>query len=49
MLEHCIPNFSIGSILFQMMESQQIRAQDSTGVAIFKRDKWREIVQAELF
>ena len=35
MLESCVPNFSIGSILFQMMESQQIRAQDSTGVAIF--------------
>jgi glutamate synthase domain-containing protein 1 len=37
MLEHCIPNIPIGSILFQMMESQQIRAQDSTGVAIFNR------------
>lgn len=37
MLERCIPDFSIGSILFQMMESQQIRAQDSTGVAIFNR------------
>ena len=36
-LESCVPNFLIGSILFQMMESQQIRAQDSTGVAIFNR------------
>jgi glutamine phosphoribosylpyrophosphate amidotransferase len=38
MLEHYVPNFSIGSILFQMMVSQQIRAQDSTGVAIFNRE-----------
>jgi methylamine---glutamate N-methyltransferase subunit A len=33
--DHNNPNFSIGSILYQMMESQQIRAQDSAGVAIF--------------
>lgn len=28
-------SFGVGSILYQMMESQQIRAQDSTGVAIY--------------
>jgi len=28
-------NVSIGSLLHKMMESQQIRAQDSTGVAVF--------------
>jgi len=33
--DHNNPNFSIGSILYQMMESQQIRAQDSAGIAIF--------------
>lgn len=29
------PNFPIGSLLYQMMESQQVRAQDSSGIAIF--------------
>jgi glutamate synthase domain-containing protein 1 len=29
------PNFSIGALLYQMMEGQQIRAQDSAGIAIF--------------
>jgi methylamine---glutamate N-methyltransferase subunit A len=29
------PNFSIGALLYQMMEGQQVRAQDSAGIAIF--------------
>lgn len=29
------PTFPIGSLLYQMMESQQVRAQDSSGIAIF--------------
>jgi glutamine phosphoribosylpyrophosphate amidotransferase len=33
--DHNNPNFSIGAILYQMMESQQVRAQDSAGIAIF--------------
>jgi methylamine---glutamate N-methyltransferase subunit A len=33
--DHNNPNFSIGALLYQMMESQQIRAQDSAGIAIF--------------
>jgi methylamine---glutamate N-methyltransferase subunit A len=33
--DHNNPNFSIGTLLYQMMESQQVRAQDSAGIAIF--------------
>src|SRR5919112_849789 len=33
--DHYDPNFPIGSLLYQMMESQQVRAQDSAGIAIF--------------
>ena len=33
--DHNNPNFSIGALLYQMMESQQVRAQDSAGIAIF--------------
>jgi glutamine phosphoribosylpyrophosphate amidotransferase len=33
--DHYNPNFSIGALLYQMMESQQVRAQDSAGIAIF--------------
>ena len=33
--DHDNPNFSIGALLYQMMESQQVRAQDSAGIAIF--------------
>ena len=32
-------NFSIGSLLYQMMEIKQVRAQDSSGVAIFNDRK----------
>ena len=35
MLENRRKDFPIGCLLYKMMESQQIRAQDSTGVAIF--------------
>ena len=35
MLENRKKDFPIGCLLYKMMESQQIRAQDSTGVAIF--------------
>ncbi len=35
MLENRKKAFPIGCLLYKMMESQQIRAQDSTGVAIF--------------
>ena len=40
MLDSCCYNdndFPIGSILYKMMASQQIRAQDSTGIAIFNK------------
>jgi glutamine phosphoribosylpyrophosphate amidotransferase len=33
------PNFSIGALIYQMMESQQVRAQDSAGIAIFNNGK----------
>jgi len=33
--DHDNPNFSIGALLYRMMESQQVRAQDSAGIAIF--------------
>ena len=37
--DHNNPNFSIGALLYQMMESQQVRAQDSAGIAIFNNDE----------
>ena len=37
--DHNCTNFSIGSLLYQMMEIQQVRAQDSSGVAIFNDRK----------
>jgi methylamine---glutamate N-methyltransferase subunit A len=36
--DHNNPNFSIGALLYQMMESQQVRAQDSAGIAIFNNE-----------
>ena len=44
MLENgsCCDDFPIGSILYKMMESQQIRAQDSTGIAVFNKKFERE-------
>jgi len=36
--EHNDSNFSIGALLYKMMESQQVRAQDSAGIAIYNKD-----------
>jgi glutamine phosphoribosylpyrophosphate amidotransferase len=36
--DHAYSNFSIGALLYKMMESQQVRAQDSAGVAIYNND-----------
>ena len=41
-MENNNKNFPIGCLLFKMMESQQIRAQDSTGVAIFNNGSNKE-------
>ncbi len=41
-MENNNKNFPIGCLLFKMMESQQIRAQDSTGVAIFNTGSYKE-------
>ena len=40
--DHNDPNFSIGALLYQMMESQQVRAQDSAGIAIFNNGNNRK-------
>lgn len=42
-------NFPIGSILYKMMESQQIRAQDSTGIAVFNKDSSNEFCRLGYF
>ena len=51
MLENCgcYNDFPIGSILYKMMESQQIRAQDSTGIAIFNKKFDHEFYDIEYF
>jgi methylamine---glutamate N-methyltransferase subunit A len=50
MLEnYCYNDFPIGSILYKMMESQQIRAQDSTGIAIFNKEFDHEFYKVEYF
>ena len=41
-MENNNKNFPIGCLLFKMMESQQIRAQDSTGLAIFNNGSYKE-------
>ena len=41
-MENNNKNFPIGCLLFKMMESQQIRAQDSTGLAIFNNGSSKE-------
>jgi len=33
--DHTDSNFAIGALLYEMMESQQVRAQDSAGIAIY--------------
>lgn len=35
--DHRDSNFSLGALLYRMMESQQVRAQDSAGIAIFNK------------
>jgi glutamine phosphoribosylpyrophosphate amidotransferase len=50
MLEnYCYNDFPIGSILYKMMESQQIRAQDSTGIAIFNKEFDHKFYKVEYF
>ena len=36
--EHTDSNILVGELLYKMMESQQVRAQDSAGVAIYNND-----------
>ncbi len=49
MLENRKKDFPIGCILYKMMESQQIRAQDSTGVAIFNNRSNKEFYKIDYF
>ncbi len=48
-MENSKKDFPIGCLLFKMMESQQIRAQDSTGVAIFNNDSNKEFYKIDYF
>jgi amidophosphoribosyltransferase len=48
-MENNNKNFSIGCLLFKMMESQQIRAQDSTGVAIYNNGSNKEFYKIDYF
>jgi len=48
-MENSKKDFPIGCILFKMMESQQIRAQDSTGVAIFNNGSTKEFYKIDYF
>ena len=48
-LENSNNDFPIGCLLFKMMESQQIRAQDSTGVAIFNNESNKEFYKIDYF
>ena len=49
MLENRKKDFPIGCLLYKMMESQQIRAQDSTGVAIFNNGSNKEFYRIDYF
>ncbi len=49
MLENRKKNFPIGCLLYKMMETQQIRAQDSTGVAIFNNGSKKELYRIDYF
>jgi glutamine phosphoribosylpyrophosphate amidotransferase len=49
MLENHKKNFPIGCLLYKMMESQQIRAQDSTGVAIFNNGSTKGFYRIDYF
>jgi glutamine phosphoribosylpyrophosphate amidotransferase len=48
-MENSKKDFPIGCLLFKMMESQQIRAQDSTGVAIFNNGSTKEFYKIDYF
>lgn len=48
-LENRKKNFPIGCLLYKMMETQQIRAQDSTGVAIFNNGSTKEFYRIDYF
>jgi glutamine phosphoribosylpyrophosphate amidotransferase len=48
-MENSMKDFPIGCLLFKMMESQQIRAQDSTGVAIFNNGSNKEFYKIDYF
>jgi len=48
-MENSKKDFPIGCILFKMMESQQIRAQDSTGVAIFNNGSTKEFYKIDYY
>jgi amidophosphoribosyltransferase len=48
-MENSNKDFPIGCLLFRMMESQQIRAQDSTGVAIFNNGSNKEFYKIDYF
>jgi glutamine phosphoribosylpyrophosphate amidotransferase len=48
-MENSNKDFPIGCLLFKMMESQQIRAQDSTGVAIFNNGSNKEFYKIDYF
>jgi len=49
MMDNHKNNFPIGCLLYKMMESQQIRAQDSTGVAIFNNVANQEVYRIDYF
>ena len=48
-MENSKKDFPIGCLLFKMMESQQIRAQDSTGLAIFNNGSKKEFYKIDYF
>ena len=49
MMDNHNKDFPIGCLLYKMMESQQIRAQDSTGVAIFNNGENQELYRIDYF
>jgi methylamine---glutamate N-methyltransferase subunit A len=49
MIENRNNDFPIGCLLYKMMESQQIRAQDSTGVAIFNKESNNKFYRIDYF
>ena len=49
MMENRNNDFPIGCLLYKMMETQQIRAQDMTGVAIFNKESNKEFYRIDYF